>query len=381
MRIVYVCADAGIPVLGGKGASVHVRAVTTALVARGHSVVVACASPGAGNPRPPVDDIVVLAEDHERALVGLLQGWRADAVIERYSLSSGPARRATARLGLPLILEVNAPLVLEAARYRGLTGVERWLALEREVFASADAIGAVSRPLVEYIARTAPGANAAWVPNGVDASRYAEAEPSDLGLPAGAVAIGFVGSMKRWHGTRALVDAVADLGPGSCAHVVLAGDGPEAPAIRRRITRRRLGDRVRWLGQLPHHRIPSLLSALDIGAAPYVAARDFYFSPLKVLEYLAAGLPVVCPALGDLPALVGDGGCAYSPAHADGLTLALQRLVEDPERRRATALASRARAAMWSWDANAAAYERLVTDGAAHAEGSAPAACLFGGEK
>ena len=49
MNIAYVCVDRGIPLLGTKGASVHVRAITTALAARGHQVHVCCARLGDGN--------------------------------------------------------------------------------------------------------------------------------------------------------------------------------------------------------------------------------------------------------------------------------------------------------------------------------------------
>lgn len=364
MRIAYVCADPGIPVLGGKGASVHVRAATTALAGRGHDVLLVCAALGEGNP-PPVDDLVVL-DPAPGALTDLLRRRQIDGVIERYSLASGPARQASAALGLPLVLEVNAPLVLEASRYRGLTDVERWLGFERDVFSSADAIGTVSRALVDYVERAAPGVDAEWIPNGVDLARFGTTEAADLGpLPADAVVVGFVGSMKPWHGAVSLVDAVADLGASSRAHLVLVGDGPEAEAVERRIAERRLGDRARRIGHLPHASIPSVMRAWHIGVAPYSAMPDFYFSPLKVLEYLAAGLPVVAPTVGDLPALIGDAGCLYPPGDPDGLRAALHQLVENPGRRRVLAQAAPARAAACDWDTNAASYERLLMDAAA----------------
>ncbi|MHB8851323.1 MAG: glycosyltransferase family 4 protein, partial [Acidithiobacillus ferriphilus] len=53
MNIVYLCADRGIPVLGDKGASVHVREFTTALAGAGHEVTLLCARQGKGNPYPP----------------------------------------------------------------------------------------------------------------------------------------------------------------------------------------------------------------------------------------------------------------------------------------------------------------------------------------
>jgi glycosyltransferase involved in cell wall biosynthesis len=357
MRIVYVCADPGIPVLGGKGASVHVRSVTTALVERGHTIVLVCAKVGAGNPPPPVQELVVLDHDDDGQLRDVFNRWQPDAVIERYSLACGSARRVSAAFGIPLVLEVNAPLVLEAARYRNLGDRDGWLAYERDVFRSADAIGAVSRALVDYVADVAPAANAQWIPNGVDAELFGAARAIDLGFPAGSVSVGFAGSMKPWHGVAQLVDAIVTL---PAVHLVLAGHGPERDTVDQRVAAHGLRPRVHWLGQLPHHRVASVLRALDIGAAPYLPADDFYFSPLKVLDYLAAGLPVVCPAIGDLPDLVGDAGSLYDPHEQNGLDEALRALVEDAERRRGAAAEATARSASLSWDANAAAYEQLI---------------------
>src|SRR5215468_9400781 len=55
MDIAYLCADRGIPILGDKGASVHVRELTTALASLGNNVTLLCAKRGAGNSCPPVD--------------------------------------------------------------------------------------------------------------------------------------------------------------------------------------------------------------------------------------------------------------------------------------------------------------------------------------
>jgi glycosyltransferase involved in cell wall biosynthesis len=103
-----------------------------------------------------------------------------------------------------------------------------------------------------------------------------------------------------------------------------------------------------------------LLAAFHVGIAPYTAAADFYFSPLKVLEYLASGLPVVCPAMGDLPSLTGDAGIYYRSGDVDGLAEALGALIEQPWRHHSAAEAARALAQRWSWDTNAAAYEQLL---------------------
>jgi glycosyltransferase involved in cell wall biosynthesis len=364
VRLVYVCGDKGVPVLGGKGASVHARSITSALARRGHRVTLACVTPGTGNPIPPgVRMVRVPRNPRQQAslIAHLIVTEQADGVVERYNLESGPARYASAQLGLPLILEVNAPLVLEAAIYRGLTGVDTWLRREREILSSADAIGAVSKALVDYVDERVAGAvPCRWIPNGVDVAPFRTATPASLGVPPGSVVVGFVGSMKRWHGVADLIEAVRRLGSSRPVHLVIAGSGPESDEIGQQVRSSGIEDRVHLLGQLAHRDVPSVLRAFDIGAAPYTQASDFYFSPLKVLEYLAAGLPVVCPDMGDLPRLAGDAGVYYTPGSVDSLTEGLRTLIERPSFRRSAASAAGRLAERWSWDANASAYEALI---------------------
>jgi glycosyltransferase involved in cell wall biosynthesis len=81
---------------------------------------------------------------------------------------------------------------------------------------------------------------------------------------------------------------------------------------------------------------------------------------LKVLEYLAAALPVVCPAIGDIPTLAGGAGLYYTPGDINGLTDVLRNLVDQPERRHAAVVEAERQARLWTWDANAAAYEELL---------------------
>jgi glycosyltransferase involved in cell wall biosynthesis len=364
VRLLYVCAEKGIPVLGGKGASVHVRSITSALVRRGHQVTLACKTLGAGNPAPAGVRVLELPSDpndHKAMLLDLMTTDQVDAVVERYTLLTGPARQASAELGLPLILEVNAPLILEAARHRGLSDVDAGLRRELEILSSADAIGVVSTALIDYVKDRVGGAvPCLWIPNGVDTAPFRAARRAVLGLPEHCLIVGFTGSMKRWHGVADLIEAARRLGPNAPLHLVIAGHGPESDEIARRVRSAAMEDRVHLLGELLHDEVPSLLRSVHVGAAPYTPAPDFYFSPLKVLEYLAAELPVVCPTIGDLPTLVGDAGIYYEPGDIDGLTRALYSLMKRPWLRLAAAEAAQAGAGRWSWDANAAAYEQLV---------------------
>src|SRR5262249_16287382 len=147
----YLCADQGIPIRGYKGASVHVREMAAALAAEGHDVRIFSPAPGEGNsvavplraisaaglPAAGARLIGALALAHHPRLdkevkellynVTLLRqtgaccaGWRPDVIYERYSLYTLGGLALARHLGVPHLLEVNAPLRLERARTKGL---------------------------------------------------------------------------------------------------------------------------------------------------------------------------------------------------------------------------------------------------------------------
>jgi glycosyltransferase involved in cell wall biosynthesis len=95
--------------------------------------------------------------------------------------------------------------------------------------------------------------------------------------------------------------------------------------------------------------VPAQLHRMDVGVAPYPATEPCYFSPLKVYEYLAAGLPVVASRVGQLPAVLGpDGGEPLGelvrPGDSAALAAALAGLRADVDRRRRLRTATRAAA-------------------------------------
>ncbi len=365
MRIAYVSADRGIPVLGGKGASVHVREITGALAGLGHEVHLLSTRLGEGNPPPPVASIRFCESPAllESALDNLVATSAVDVVLERYSLESGTARRASARARIPLVLEVNAPLVLEAQRWRGLGDIDRHLATEAETFRSADAVIVVSSALAEYVRRRAPDVTVQRIPNGADVERIAAAEPAVLDVAVGSVVIGFTGSMKPWHGVLELLDAFEEISPRRPeAMLVLAGSGPEEVHVRERVSgSATLRRSVKVLGAVAHHEIPAILASFDIGVAPYLPTKDFYFSPLKIVEYLAAGLPVVFPQLGDLPELVGDAGFAYAPDTGGALADALEHAITSRSERKRLSLLAQRQATGFSWSKTAGAVEHVLS--------------------
>ena len=365
MKITYLCADRGIPLGGRKGASVHLRSVSAGLARRGHKILLACRRIDGDDAIVPGVDVARLPDEDQQTawLKRVLGEFPAEILLERYSLATGPGLAMARKVGIPYVLELNAPLVAEAIRHRGLEDPGGRLAQrERQLIASADGVIAVSSALAEYaLSCGAPPGRVVVIHNGVDLAAFRNADGRTVReqYELSGVVIGFVGSLKAWHGVRALVEAMAELS--APVSLLIVGDGPEREAIREAARHLAPGQRAVLAGAVAHDRMPDFLAAMDIAAAPFEPEPGFYFSPIKIAEYLAAGLPVVCSAQGDLPAMVGDAGVLVTPGDTAELTRALERLVRDRTTRAQMSRAARRLAEHMSWERVAERVEAALT--------------------
>jgi glycosyltransferase involved in cell wall biosynthesis len=379
VRIGYLCADFGVPVFGSKGASIHIRELARALHALGHEVliltpradgsvptgfdvrVLEITTDDAARPAPPELLALRYAAVLRRDGLAALHAFRPDVVYERYSLCGTAGMSLAAELGIPFLVEVNAPLSDEQAEHRGLTLAETAHSLEREVLRAADHVVAVSSSLERWLIELGVDRQSITVvPNGVDPSRFAataadgDAVRARLGLVARPV-VGFLGTLKPWHDVATLVRAVACLRQqGLEAALLLIGDGPERSSMEE--LARSEGIEVTCTGAMPYESVPAHLAAMDVAAAPYAQSDSFYFSPLKLVEYLAAARPVVAAETGDLGHCVRPGvtGSLYPPGDVGALAEAIGGLLSDADRAASLGRAGREHVCeQHTWEGNA----------------------------
>lgn len=370
MRLLYLSSDPGIPVLGHKGASVHVRELASAFSRLG--VEIAIASPRtepAGDaldrpipllrlprvtPNASEQEVRVALEAQRAEVLGAARSFAADAIYERYSLLGDAGVEAAAALGIPHVLEVNAPLRQEARRFRTLPHPDLAAEIERHVFRDTSRILAVSHALKRWLEREGvEPERIRVVPNGVAPERF------DLRHVRNddEFVLGFCGSLKPWHGIEVLLDACAIAFPEEPAlRLEIVGSGP----LEKLLDSAGLpAGTLRTHGPLRHAEAIEELHRWDVGVAPYLPIEDFYFSPLKIVEYMAAGLCPVASDVGDLPKLLGDRGVIVPAGDAEELASALLELARDRER--AVRLGRRARSYILethTWEGNA----RVVLD-------------------
>ncbi|SDS03538.1 glycosyltransferase family 4 protein [Microlunatus soli] len=358
-RIALVCTDPGIGVFGTKGAAVHVQSVLQVLVDAGCDVHVITPRPG------PVHDhrlarLVTVhrlpeisagpAAERERAaqrsdagVAAVLDAVDPDLVYERYSLWGRTATAWSNAHRVPSILEVNSPLITEQAVHRELADADGARTVARQAFGAADVISCVSDGVADWVGTmTGRTARILVLPNGVDTDRIRPAErPAVTGDQS--FVVGFLGTLKAWHGVDTLIDALAEVDQSGTAgwRLLVVGDGPLRAGLERHARQR--GVDAEFTGAIDADRVGQQLQRMDVGCAPYPASTDHYFSPLKVFEYLAAGLPVLASAIGQIPGILDHGrlGRLVAPGDRRALAAALAEIRPDRDERVRLAIAGR----------------------------------------
>ena len=337
MRIAYVCLDPGIPVFGTKGASVHIQEVVREYRRRGHDVTVYATRRGSDVPDNLAElrivDVPITTRDEEEreraqqaasaSVSDMVRAGGYDLVYERYSLFS----TVIAECGVPGILEVNAPLIDEQRTHRVLVDEQAADAALREQVQAALATICVSDPVRDWVIARTEGTRVFTVPNGVNVHRITP-QPESPGAPV----VTFVGTLKPWHGVDVLLRARAQAHKDWQLRII--GDGPMRAELDD--LARSLGIDVDFRGAVAPDAIPQHMAGTAIGVAPYPAMdtdSDQYFSPLKVYEYMAAGLPVVASRVGQLPEIMGESAYLVPPSDPEALAEALDALVANPVER------------------------------------------------
>ncbi|MCA9218102.1 MAG: glycosyltransferase family 4 protein, partial [Planctomycetales bacterium] len=346
MKILYLNSDLGIPLLGTKGAAVHVRAMASALQDAGNNVVVVTPSLtkspwdtaeefSVKTVHIPVNDQVknvglslkgydqslgIVAPSlsgeirrivyNEQLTHNLLRKFEKDPpdfIYERVSLYGTAGLSLASAINRPLILELNAPLSLEQAKYRKTGLGQLATEAERHLLTAADAVCVVSDVLAEFVESLGVSENRIHtIPNGVDVTRFHEKTDTRKSNSGQRLTLGFVGGLRPWHGVEDLPDLLARLTLDyPDLFLLIVGDGPQRETLMRECAIRGLTNRVKITGAVEHSRIPELIHSMDVALAPYRELdHAFYFSPLKVFEYMASGVPVVAPALGQIKDVV-----------------------------------------------------------------------------
>jgi glycosyltransferase involved in cell wall biosynthesis len=288
---------------------------------------------------------------------------RPDVVYERYNLYTLAGVWLRRAYGVPLLSEVNAPLVEERARHDGLALRRLAAWTERTVWRGADYVLPVTKVLADHVRWAGvPDDRIMVIPNGIDPLRFAAAPERDeakrrLGLD-GRTVLGFTGFLKNWHQLDRVIDLLAVETGSQCSHLLVVGDGPNRATLESYARDRGVADRVTVTGVVGRDAIPAHVAAFDVALQPGVTA---YASPLKLFEYMALGCAIVAPDTPNIREILTDETDAllFHPDDPAGFAVAVDRLTRDPALRDRLGTGARATIAAkrLTWPHNA---ERVV---------------------
>lgn len=366
-NILYLCADSGIPYNGVKGGAIHMKEIVSGFAGNNCDVTVIARDAAGSSNTPQVttynlpdikdsriieifgelfDDEAITREfdnfhrnpDLESLLDEIHSKKDIDVVYERYSLFNVAGLRFSKKNNIPHILEVNAPLISEAQKYRKLAFSDTAAAVEKTLFGNADHIIAVSGELKEYIKAGYPDASITVIPNGVRFDHFASGTSNRTSKDDdGIFTVGFLGSLKPWHGVEILIDSFARLAKEDDeSRLLIIGDNKKQDrGLVKRCRKKGIEDRVTFTGAVEYDNIPAWLHKADVLTAPYPMIENFYFSSLKVFEYMASGKAIVASNIGQISSILKHGrtGILVRPGDIDSLTDALRKLKEDADLR------------------------------------------------
>ncbi len=302
-----------------------------------------------------------------RRLMVVAREFKPDVIYERYNLFLLAGVMLKRRLGLPLLLEVNAPLAHERGLFGGLAlpWLARWA--EGVAWRGADFVLPVTQVLARHVKeRGVPDSRIAVIPNGINESHFSKA-PSpesakrDIGW-ADALVLGFTGFVRDWHGVDRVVRWLATPSAPANTKLLMVGDGPARADLEKLAAQLHVSDRVRFTGFVPREKVPAYVAAFDIALQPAVV---LYASPLKLFEYLALSKAIIAPRLPNIEEVLCDeqNALLFDEAREGAFESALARLCADPSLRRriGTAAGETIGRLGLTWNANAWRVPSLQT--------------------
>jgi glycosyltransferase involved in cell wall biosynthesis len=236
-------------------------------------------------------------------LVVAILKFKPEVIYERYNLYQPAGVLAAKLFNIPLLLEINAPLAEERAKYSGLALQGFAKKIEDFTWRGASHCLPVTDVLADYMREAdIPESRITVIHNGVRQQFIDEMMQHDINVNKQEIVIGFTGFIHPWHGMDKALEAIAEHKE-LPLRLICVGDGNILPDLRQQAERLGISEKVEFKGLVTRDKVLDFVKEFDIALQPDVTA---YASPLKMFEYMAVGALIVAPKTSNIQEILSD---------------------------------------------------------------------------
>ncbi|MBD3232892.1 MAG: glycosyltransferase [candidate division Zixibacteria bacterium] len=300
--------------------------------------------------------------------IQLIRKYKPQLVLARWE-ATWSTFITTKLLRIPFILDTDGPMI-EAFQFGQNAAPQFYLRIEKFLVKHAPAVTVISDEMAEHYRGFGLSPKQIEVcPNGIDPDRFnPEVNVKTVSRKYGIqdkIIIGFMGNIAPWHGLHNLLRQFPQIAS-KYANTVLFLIGFELNSDnleeQLRDNLEPYNDRIISTGRIDSSEIPSHLKAIDIAVLPYPYMEFFYFSPVKLFEYMAVGCAVVAPDTGQISEVISDSenGLLFPAGDHRVLAEKIETLLENPDlRKKLGENAAKDVVRSFTWEKCAAGYEIL----------------------
>jgi len=284
-------------------------------------------------------DLRWFLEEQKSLSIDIERFRNAPYVWQHHDLFQTRGLKLAKKLGIPSVLFVDAPYVWESRKW----GISRigWEWFSKQLGDShpcrkADLVLVVSEEVKQAVLDLGVDESRVLItPCTVSPAKFDRAKGLELRKSLGltdSFIIGWVGSFRKFHSLDLLIEAFRSASSSiPQAKLLLVGDGSERIQLQEMINSLGLNDRVIFTGNIPHNEIHAYISSFDLAVLPSQSNDGFHYSPLKLREFFAAGVPVIASAVGDVKLVIeeSDGGWLVPPGSIDSIAEMIVKVESD----------------------------------------------------
>lgn len=262
----------------------------------------------------------------------------ADFIFEKHCNFHLASSVISKKLGIPYIVQIDGP-VEAMKRFGPAYFLSLAAAIQKKVAERANAVVVVSEAMRNYLTQKGISSKKIFVvPNAADIELFNPQNVTEdirsrykLG---DKIIIGFVGSMKKYHGVKLIIKLAEDLiKEEDKIHFLIIGPFEDRGQFEEVLKNKGVSEHFTLTGGIPFKEVPAHISAMDICVMP---DSNWNGSPIKIFEYGAMGKPVVAPRVSPVEEVIEDGknGLLIIPGDEKDLREKVLTLVHNPMFRR-----------------------------------------------